>query len=313
MLGYYEKIKSVEDNDKEWLEALMEVKDEEFLVQNVEYRLGGDLTKKNLWKMYINFLKTRNLKNLLHTYSKYCRFWLDDNEMKDEYQKAAKMYGPLNVSWKNPFDFENYNIFATKEFLLEQNRSNICKRLCKDKRQPSSDSCFSFSNAVTQRFPFRSSLMAYIWKASNGAIRQKLFISCKYFFSKHPTPICYKLALGYNDRYVEYYHQQSVIVKCNYLLKFRVENFHVTTSLCIRDSYLINLLSSFIPKIYQCDVKFIEIWNQNLSDQELKFLMGSENVEELIFNGVRVLLFDETPVPLEDILILTPKIQIFND
>uniref|UniRef100_A0A914QXX7 Uncharacterized protein n=1 Tax=Panagrolaimus davidi TaxID=227884 RepID=A0A914QXX7_9BILA len=165
---------------------------------------------------------------------------------------------------------------------------------------------------MAQKFPFLPNLMSYIWKSSNGEIRQKLFQTCKYFFSKHPTPICYKLALGYNDRYVEYYHQQSVIVKCNYLLKFRVERFHVTTSLCVRDSYLLNLLSSFISQIYKCDVKFIEIWNQYLSFNELKFLMGSKNVEELIFNDVHILNVDNSPVPLEDVLAMTPKIQIIK-
>uniref|UniRef100_A0A914QLT0 Uncharacterized protein n=1 Tax=Panagrolaimus davidi TaxID=227884 RepID=A0A914QLT0_9BILA len=60
MLNYYERIKSVEENQDEWFKALMDVGDEEFIEQNVEHRLGQNLTNKKLWMLYINYLKSRN-------------------------------------------------------------------------------------------------------------------------------------------------------------------------------------------------------------------------------------------------------------
>uniref|UniRef100_A0A914QTJ4 T-box domain-containing protein n=1 Tax=Panagrolaimus davidi TaxID=227884 RepID=A0A914QTJ4_9BILA len=41
--------------------------------------------------------------------SKYCRFFLDDKEMLDEYKKVMIEYGPVKLEWKNLFDFEVKN------------------------------------------------------------------------------------------------------------------------------------------------------------------------------------------------------------
>uniref|UniRef100_A0AC35G5G0 F-box domain-containing protein n=1 Tax=Panagrolaimus sp. PS1159 TaxID=55785 RepID=A0AC35G5G0_9BILA len=89
MKRLYTKIKSVEKNVEEWFKALKEAEDEEFVEHNVEYRIGSDLTNKKLWKMYIEYLKENNQEKLLQTYSKYCRFFLNDIKMIEEYRKAV--------------------------------------------------------------------------------------------------------------------------------------------------------------------------------------------------------------------------------
>uniref|UniRef100_A0AC35FEH9 Uncharacterized protein n=1 Tax=Panagrolaimus sp. PS1159 TaxID=55785 RepID=A0AC35FEH9_9BILA len=134
MKSLYEKIISVETNDEKWFEALTEVNDDEFVEDNIENRLGEDLTNKNLWKIYIDFLRTRNIDKLLHTYSKYCRFWLDDSEMKEEYQKAAEKYGPIKVPWKNSFEFEIYDSQYYLKIMHQNFSHPIVRKLFKHKR-----------------------------------------------------------------------------------------------------------------------------------------------------------------------------------
>uniref|UniRef100_A0AC35FCF4 Uncharacterized protein n=1 Tax=Panagrolaimus sp. PS1159 TaxID=55785 RepID=A0AC35FCF4_9BILA len=62
MKTIYEKIKENENDDKKWMNALIEAEDDEIVEHNVEYRLSENLTNKNLWKMYIQFWKQRDTK-----------------------------------------------------------------------------------------------------------------------------------------------------------------------------------------------------------------------------------------------------------
>uniref|UniRef100_A0A914P267 Uncharacterized protein n=1 Tax=Panagrolaimus davidi TaxID=227884 RepID=A0A914P267_9BILA len=64
MKGLYCKIKAVEENGEEWFKVLMEIEDEEFIEDNVEDRIGSDLTNKKLWKLYIEYLKDSNKKQV---------------------------------------------------------------------------------------------------------------------------------------------------------------------------------------------------------------------------------------------------------
>uniref|UniRef100_A0AC35FYA2 Uncharacterized protein n=1 Tax=Panagrolaimus sp. PS1159 TaxID=55785 RepID=A0AC35FYA2_9BILA len=84
---------SYEMNAK-WFENLLEVGDTEFVIHNVEYRIGGNLLDKKLWKLYIKFLENSDTNKMLEVYSKYCRFFLDDFEMKEEYKAKVEKYGP---------------------------------------------------------------------------------------------------------------------------------------------------------------------------------------------------------------------------
>ena len=43
---------------------------------------------------------------MLHIYSRYCRYFLDDLKMKEIYEAEIQKFGPSIVTWKNPFDFE---------------------------------------------------------------------------------------------------------------------------------------------------------------------------------------------------------------
>uniref|UniRef100_A0A914PNE3 Uncharacterized protein n=1 Tax=Panagrolaimus davidi TaxID=227884 RepID=A0A914PNE3_9BILA len=108
MLELYPRIKAAESDDIEkWFQLLVEVDDVDFVKDNVECRLGQDLLDVQLWKLYLAFLKeNKQYKTLLETYSKYCRFFLDDKEMLEEYKQEMIEHGPIKLEWENLFDFE---------------------------------------------------------------------------------------------------------------------------------------------------------------------------------------------------------------
>uniref|UniRef100_A0A914PIV0 Uncharacterized protein n=1 Tax=Panagrolaimus davidi TaxID=227884 RepID=A0A914PIV0_9BILA len=106
MYNLYQQIKEANDDYEEWIQLLSSVNDHEFLKNTVEIRIGKNLTDKKLWKAYIKYLESYNVKEMLQVYSKYCRFFLDDVEMLKEYLEKGKQHGSIEVIWKPQYSFE---------------------------------------------------------------------------------------------------------------------------------------------------------------------------------------------------------------
>uniref|UniRef100_A0AC34FPA9 RGS domain-containing protein n=1 Tax=Panagrolaimus sp. ES5 TaxID=591445 RepID=A0AC34FPA9_9BILA len=179
----YLKIVAAEDNTEEWFQALMEAENYQFVVDNVEFRLNKDLKNKELWKLFLQYLENNHQhKKLLETYSKYCRFFLDDFEMLEQYQKSAETFGPSFVAWKNPKPFEVYD-----ENILKYNAPKVViaapahiSAMTASTDTVSRPSCyFNSETALPQKFPFRFNLMDYIIKNANASVLFHLFKSCK--------------------------------------------------------------------------------------------------------------------------------------
>uniref|UniRef100_A0AC35F0S9 Uncharacterized protein n=1 Tax=Panagrolaimus sp. PS1159 TaxID=55785 RepID=A0AC35F0S9_9BILA len=96
MKEMFSKIKAAEEDVEEWFKLLIEVDDDEFVKDNVEYRLGKNLLDRKLWMLYIEFLKQKEeYEDLLQVYSKYCRFFLDDIEMLKKYKSEMAKHENL--------------------------------------------------------------------------------------------------------------------------------------------------------------------------------------------------------------------------
>uniref|UniRef100_A0A914PN23 Uncharacterized protein n=1 Tax=Panagrolaimus davidi TaxID=227884 RepID=A0A914PN23_9BILA len=107
MQTLYAKIKSVEENVGKWFESLLEVDDDEFVMNNVERRLGDNLFDVKLWKLYLTFLEEKKqYKKLLVTLSKYYGFFLDDKEMLEKYHEALIQFVLLEKEFKSA-DLQN--------------------------------------------------------------------------------------------------------------------------------------------------------------------------------------------------------------
>uniref|UniRef100_A0A914P833 Uncharacterized protein n=1 Tax=Panagrolaimus davidi TaxID=227884 RepID=A0A914P833_9BILA len=106
MNSLYHKIISVEDDVEEWFDALLETRDFSFVMHNVECRLGKSLFDIKLWKLYLSFLENqREYRRLLETYSKYCQFFMDDEEMSEKYKKELATLGWSDVSTHEIYAF----------------------------------------------------------------------------------------------------------------------------------------------------------------------------------------------------------------
>uniref|UniRef100_A0A914PTS5 Uncharacterized protein n=1 Tax=Panagrolaimus davidi TaxID=227884 RepID=A0A914PTS5_9BILA len=107
MIPLYHKIKYLERNSEEWFSALLETRDVAFVIHNVERRIGlTSLFNIKLWKLYIGYLeKCGQYSRLLETYSKYCRFFLDDKEMKEKYKAEMMKYGFYGLSTHKVYSF----------------------------------------------------------------------------------------------------------------------------------------------------------------------------------------------------------------
>uniref|UniRef100_A0A914P9I9 Uncharacterized protein n=1 Tax=Panagrolaimus davidi TaxID=227884 RepID=A0A914P9I9_9BILA len=304
MKTLYSRIKSNEKNVDKWFEALSEVEDEEFVENNIEYRIGSDLTNKKLWKLYIEYLKEKDDKQkLLQTYSKYCRFFLDDSEMLKEYRETVGNQ-KISVPWKNPFDFEIFDetYFDNIEDTETEDEDEITEK---------SPLMFHFNaeNASVQRFPFKPNLMNYILKNANAYILHNLFKTCKWFYLKNPVTICYKFDINQHFNNIEI-NEQRIGLNPSVLNQTNINKLYIST--CFDVFYLLNEneLSRFIPKIYRCSAKYISIREQKLSNKELTILLGHGNVEEFSFFQIKD--SSDNFLIVENVLKMLPKIKRFD-
>uniref|UniRef100_A0AC34FNM0 Uncharacterized protein n=1 Tax=Panagrolaimus sp. ES5 TaxID=591445 RepID=A0AC34FNM0_9BILA len=87
-LKMYTKMKEVEKDSEKWLECLQEVPDPEYLINSCEVRLMKNPYDAGFWDSYLNYLKPVDTKMLLKTYSRYCRLFLFNYYLRDEYFDA---------------------------------------------------------------------------------------------------------------------------------------------------------------------------------------------------------------------------------
>uniref|UniRef100_A0A914Y2S5 DUF38 domain-containing protein n=1 Tax=Panagrolaimus superbus TaxID=310955 RepID=A0A914Y2S5_9BILA len=312
MKKLYAEIEAVEDDVEQWLAKVMEVDDKQFIIHNIEYRLGGNLLDLKLWKLYLEYLRKNDPKEMLQAYSKYCRFFIDDKKMLEEYKHATAKFGPINVSWKNPFDFEkleSQNIEPIFDLFDEGYKPT--EKISFIRKQPCRYFFNTENNYIRQNFSLPNTVMHYIHQTANHVALQKLYKSCKYFFAKKSTPICYKFDYTCSPRMQRIaFREQSIDIRMDQNGIFKLQNLFIANSLSFY--YLPEIkyqtLSTIIQSFERCEPKHLTIENQNLTFAEFKFLAGHGNIETLHFKNVRITNDNREIVPLEDIVVKLPKV-----
>uniref|UniRef100_A0AC35GSJ3 Uncharacterized protein n=1 Tax=Panagrolaimus sp. PS1159 TaxID=55785 RepID=A0AC35GSJ3_9BILA len=309
MKKLYQRIKESENDLEKWLSLLFEANDRKFIIQNIEYRIGGDLLNKKLWKIYIKYLKEENdFHGLFNLYSKYCRFFLDDYEMKAEYETEVKKYGKrFSVAWTEPFEFESLE--SWDDVYDREKKANPNSPYISPYPTPMEPTGNFYENIIQQEFSLPKPLIRYILDYTNDIFLRKLHQTCKYIFLQKPTPICYSI-----DGPTETTSFINEALLLNDIKQPPLKNYLLTNSLFARNFGNINnnpffLSSIIIPSLSQCIAKYIKIGYQKLTFNELKFFIGSGNVELLEMFDSKIT--DEN-VPLEDVLKFVPKIRRFQ-
>uniref|UniRef100_A0AC34G610 PH domain-containing protein n=1 Tax=Panagrolaimus sp. ES5 TaxID=591445 RepID=A0AC34G610_9BILA len=296
MKSLYLKIKSVKGDNEKWIKALMEAEDQQFVEDNVEHQLGQDLTNKKLWKLYLEYLNLNNQKKLLQTYSKYCRFFITDADMLEEYRKTAVgSQQKVFVPWKNPFNFEEFD----ENFFAEEILPN---KLFPVFQKPPLKHHFNPKNALPQRFPFKPTLMHYILKTADANILQNLFKSCKYFYLSNPVTIIFKLKPYHGPANGIQIREQSINLQICSTIPAWLGKLFISTILDLSS----NMFNNFLPRLYRCTAKYVSLSQLNLSDKEMDILIGHGNVVDLHLWEIK----DENDkfLILENVLKMVPKI-----
>uniref|UniRef100_A0AC35GK99 Uncharacterized protein n=1 Tax=Panagrolaimus sp. PS1159 TaxID=55785 RepID=A0AC35GK99_9BILA len=314
MMALYPKIKAAVSDIDEWFQLLLNVNDDKYLKDNIEYRIGHNLHDVKLWKLYVKYLKQNGQhKYLLGIYSKYCRFFLDDDEMKKEYDEAMLEHGPVHLPWKNLFEFEKgcgmeeveYQYFtpeeeegdtqsSDEEDLLPFDKS-ICRRFY--------ETCI-----VYQEFALPLPIIRYVLKNAGHQVLRKLFASCKFFFKKQPTPICYRLQTGPR----EIYKDESLTLKEHSIEESFPKNIYIVGNMfCGGMDYY--PLIDFLSKFYRCEAKFISLPSGlHLTFDELKSLIGHGGVIRLDISGCILKDENKEDVALEKIMEFLPNIEVLS-
>uniref|UniRef100_A0A914QI13 Uncharacterized protein n=1 Tax=Panagrolaimus davidi TaxID=227884 RepID=A0A914QI13_9BILA len=317
MKELYERIKESENDLEKWFSLLFEANDRKFIIHNIEYRIGGDLLNKKLWKIYIKYLKEENdFHGLFHLYSKYCRFFLDDFEMKAEYETEVKKYGEnlikpwIEVPWTGPYDFEETEYWP--DVYDREEKSNPNSAYISPIPTPMEPTGNFYDNIIPQEFSLPKPLIRYILECTSDILLRKLHQTCKYIFLQKPTPICYSIEVP--TKTTSFINEALLL---NDIEHPPLNNYLLTNSLFARNFGNINynpffLSSTIIPSLSQCIAKYIKIGFQKLTYNELKFFIGSGNVELLEMFDSKITDEKNENVPLEDILKLVPKIRHFQ-
>uniref|UniRef100_A0AC35FF79 DUF38 domain-containing protein n=1 Tax=Panagrolaimus sp. PS1159 TaxID=55785 RepID=A0AC35FF79_9BILA len=338
MKDLYVKIKAAEDDVEEWFKLLTEVGIDKFVQHNVEFRLSNNLFDTKLWKLYIDFLKLEHPKEMFLWYSKYCRFFLDDLEMKEKYKKEYEEYGPVHLPWDNLFDFEAVNE-ADEEMEDNEDLDDISDDDMEDDEEdydsfdddmdyddedeigisesdmeaspPFQAIAVNFYKTMkTQKFALSKPIMDYILENADHLVLRKLFKSCKFFFAKKKTPICYYFKITGSKTS---FFNEKLALKRSSDSKNLLNNTYVTTTFeCVVSKYdkvrYDYLSKAVIPNLSRCDAKYIFISCQNLSFNEIKFLIGHGNVIDFCFGGA-IKDANNKLVELENIMQYLPNVE----
>uniref|UniRef100_A0A914QBZ7 Uncharacterized protein n=1 Tax=Panagrolaimus davidi TaxID=227884 RepID=A0A914QBZ7_9BILA len=171
------------------------------------------------------------------------------------------------------------------------------KRKAEDSTMVISKRARFYSKYYQQNFSMPDSVIFYIAKNPKTAeLYHKMVKSCKYFFVKNPIII-----VPYLDAYGGKWRNRRLPLN---LTKYNCK-YWITDEIDASASGLKNILCPIIPKLYQCDVKFLYLSDQIISYRDLPLIISS--AERIHFMNVTVKHADSSDVPLEDIVAIAIK------
>ena len=134
-LNLYEVIKG-----KPLEEYVYLLKDEDFAIECIEWELGRSPTSQKLWNFYIKFLKDHEKPGeLLNVYSRYCRLFVSDQQMREEYlAQIRRSEATLNVTkwWIDYIGIEKHfgSIEAAQNLIEDVKAKNSTLRTSEDSK-----------------------------------------------------------------------------------------------------------------------------------------------------------------------------------
>uniref|UniRef100_A0A914QT93 Uncharacterized protein n=1 Tax=Panagrolaimus davidi TaxID=227884 RepID=A0A914QT93_9BILA len=160
-----------------------------------------------------------------------------------------------------------------------------------------------FAKYFRQNFSLPDSILHHIAKnPKTWKLYQKMIRTCKYFFVKNPILVIRCLSHNKGD---EWSADQLLIdlnkLKCKFWVTEEISVFPVV------EDYNQNVLSSIIPKLYKCDVIFLNLTGQTISYCDLSFVIS--DAEKINFEDVTLKDENGEILPLEKLIEASIKAQ----
>ena len=170
-------------------------------------------------------------------------------------------------------------------------------------------------SAVQQKFSLPEALAFYIAQNPlSPKLYNKLIKLCKYFWLNNPI-----ITLNCLDCYPQYelgdWHAGGVNGFRN---KSQMKMENVNEKLWICEALFVNggqsesLASSIIPKIYRCDLTYMDLSSQMITFADFKLLVSSGSLFDLTLGQTIVKNADGSIVPIEKLIELLPNLRSFS-
>uniref|UniRef100_A0A914Q1U7 Uncharacterized protein n=1 Tax=Panagrolaimus davidi TaxID=227884 RepID=A0A914Q1U7_9BILA len=221
--------------------------------------------------------------------------------MKEKYKEDTIEYGPIDLPWNNLFEFEVKVTVATlvqglKAVVLNQKKNTF------------------YDTYQFQQFALRDPLIQYILKHANHRVLRKLFASCKYFFAKRQTPLCYSLVKKEGTKFDDENLKLDYLADPNLFLKNTYVTGCLFADLCAWGNSQAVLMhrrfvSIVIPRLYRCEARYIHLTDQDLTFKELQFLIEHGGVVDFRSEDCEIVDEDDEYIHLEKYMEYLPSVE----
>uniref|UniRef100_A0A914QC36 F-box domain-containing protein n=1 Tax=Panagrolaimus davidi TaxID=227884 RepID=A0A914QC36_9BILA len=163
-----------------------------------------------------------------------------------------------------------------------------------------------FENFLPQEFSLPKPLIRCILENASSYLLKKLNKTCKYLFIKRNITIIDKLFIF--DDVVTYGYKECI---SGYNVKIHLSNLNLfKDNLWITDKltayYSAPNLSSIVNKIVKCDIKILNVFENDVTFNEFKILTASGNIQQIaLFSQIQY--SDGTNLAFDDLLLMVPK------
>jgi hypothetical protein len=155
-------------------------------------------------------------------------------------------------------------------------------------------------------FDFPMSLIFYIAKNPTSAkLYKKLIKACRYFFWKNPILFTNFLMYEDNEMKADFSQYEHDICLKNVPYKFWVRGY-CFIGFDANSVYEKDLVSSFLPRIYRCEIDVLTLQNQKLTVDE--FLFVTAKTSRVRFSDLTVVNSDGKEIAFEKLVELTPEV-----
>uniref|UniRef100_A0A914P1I0 DUF38 domain-containing protein n=1 Tax=Panagrolaimus davidi TaxID=227884 RepID=A0A914P1I0_9BILA len=159
-------------------------------------------------------------------------------------------------------------------------------------------------------FDFPDSVIYYVAKNPTSAkLYKKLIEACRYFFWKNPILVTNFLRYENNGMKANFSESERNICLKNVPFKFWVSGDY-SIGFDINSSFKKDLVSSFLPRIYRCEIDDLTLQNQRLTTDE--FLFVAAKTGRVRFYDLTVVNRDGKEITFEKLVELIPEVYSFK-